>query len=65
MIYRTFSTELDSPWMTLDVEISYGFSEVEGLVEIDTIYAHGYEVSNWMNEDYIMNLIHDDMEENK
>ncbi len=65
MIYRTFSTELDCPWMTLDVEISYSFSEVEGLVEIDTAYAYGYEISNWLNQDYIFDLIHDDIEERK
>ena len=65
MIYRTFSTELDCPWMTLDVEISYGFSEVEGVVELDTAYAHGYEISNWLNQDYIFELIHDDIEERK
>lgn len=65
MIYRTFSTELDCPWMTIDVEISYSFSEVEGVVELDTAYAYGYDISNWLNQDYIFDLIHDDMEENK
>jgi hypothetical protein len=62
MIHRTFSTELDSPWMTLDVDISYSFSETEGVVELDTAYAYGYEISNWLNQDYIFDLIHEDME---
>lgn len=63
MIHRTFSTELDSPWMTLDVDIHYSFSETEGVVEMDTVYAYGYDISNWLNQDYIFDLIHDDIEE--
>ena len=62
MIHRVFGAELDCPWMTIDVNISYSFSETEGVVELDEIKAHGYDVTDWFNADYILDLIHDDIE---
>lgn len=63
MKHRTFDTELDCPWMTLDVQITYVFYEEMGLVEVDQIMADRYDMTAWFNHDYIMDLIQDDMEE--
>ena len=63
MIHRTFDSELDCPWMTIDVQITYLLHEEMGLVEVDQIMAHGYDVTAWFNHDYILDLIQDDMEE--
>lgn len=47
--------ELDCPWMTLDVKIEYLIIE-EG-VEILSVQAYGVEISNWLNMDYIFDLV--------
>ncbi len=69
---RTFDTELDCPWMTIDVRITYQWYEEMGLVELESVEVDGMGLSRsnkkvnmteWFNYDYIMDLIEDDMEE--
>jgi len=66
MIHRTFDAELDCPWMTIDVQIAYSFSEIEGTVELESVCIQSfdmYDMTDFFNHDYILDLIHDDMEE--
>lgn len=70
---RTFDTELDCPWMTIDVRVTYQFYEEMGLVELESVKVDGMgllrstsrkvNMTEWFNYDYIMDLIQDDMEE--
>jgi len=52
--------------MTIDVQISYSFSETEGIVELESVCIQSfdmYDMTDFFNHDYIYDLIHDDMEE--
>lgn len=56
--HHEFSAELDSPWMTLDVLISFQ-NLGEGGTELDSVTAYGYDITAWVNSDYIYDLIQD------
>tara|TARA_B100001059_G_scaffold226312_1_gene254513 strand:+ start:5451 stop:5678 length:228 start_codon:yes stop_codon:yes gene_type:complete len=70
---RTFDTELDCPWMTIDVRITYQWYEEMGLIELESVEVIGFmgllpstkkvNMTEWFNYNYIMDLIEDDMEE--
>jgi len=70
---RTFDRELDCPWMTIDVSITYQLYEEMGLVELESVKVAGMgllrstsrkvNMTEWFNYDYIMDLIEDDIKE--
>ncbi len=62
--HQEFDVELDCPWMTLYATGQYiNHGDEENLVEIVSVKANGMDITNWLNIDYIYDLIHDDMEE--
>jgi hypothetical protein len=59
--HQEFDVELDCPWMTLDVKVTYINHGEEGLAELVSVEAYGIDITNWINIDYIYDLIADDM----
>jgi len=60
--HQEFDVELDSPWMTLDAKVTYiNHGDEENLVELVSVEAYGIDITNWINSDYIYDLIADEI----
>ncbi len=60
--HQEFDVELDSPWMTLDAKVTYiNHGDEESLVELVSVEAYGIDITNWINSDYIYDLIADEI----
>lgn len=52
--------ELDCDWMTADVQIEFiNHGDEENLVEIVSVKSHGVDITNWVNIDYMYDLVRD------
>ena len=56
----SFDVELDCDWMTVDAQVFYT-NHSEG-VDLNKVIAHGVDITNWINSDYIFDLINDEIE---
>lgn len=56
---HTFEAELDCPWMTLDVWITFSNDREDGLVTLDSVtrMQTGERITHLVNTDYIFDLI--------
>ena len=56
---HTFDVELDCPWMTTDVWVTFSNDSDEGLVTLDSVVtmATGQDITNLVNQDYLFDLI--------
>ena len=58
------SVELDAPWGTFDVDIGYlvhkGDRDHPQLFEIVGVWLASWEISHYLNHDYILDLCEDD-----
>lgn len=60
--HQEFDVQLDSPWMTLDAKVTYiNHGDEENLVELVSVEAYGIDITNWINSDYIYDLIADEI----
>ena len=58
---HTFDVELDCPWMTVDVYITFTNHSDEGLVELESVKMvnGGHDITNQVNQEYMFDLIED------
>ena len=60
--HQEFDVELDSPWMSLYATVVYiNHGDEENLVELVSVKANGINITNWINSDYIYDLIADEI----
>lgn len=60
--HQEFDVELDCPWMTLYATVQYiNHGDEENLVEIVSVKANGIDITNWVNNNYIYDLIDDEI----
>ncbi len=55
---HTFDVELDCPWMTADVWVTFK-NDGEGLVTLESVVTrpHQMDITNLVNQDYLFDLI--------
>ncbi len=59
---QIISVQLDCPWMTIDADIEFiHYGDEENLVEIVSVKSHGVDITNWINNNYIYDLISDEL----
>lgn len=59
---QIISVELDCPWMTIDADIEFiHYGDGENLIEIVSVKSHGVDITNWINNNYIYDLISDEL----
>ena len=57
---QVMDTELDCDWMTIDVSVEFiQHGDEENLLEIVSVKAHGVDITNWVNMDYMFDLVRD------
>ena len=62
--HQVIDVELDSPWMTLPAKIEFDYlGGEENLVELVSVKAYGYDITAWVNTDYMLDLVQEYIDE--